>query len=102
MSKLEKKKTTINSNLNIICLETEAFYKLIEEVVGRLSNNEDDKEQWITDYEAMDLLKITSKTTLQKYRDSGQVRYSQIGKKVILYDRFSIMEFIERNAKETF
>ena len=50
----------------------------------------------------MKLLHVSSKTTLQKYRDEGYIRFSQPSKKLILYDRESIMEFINSNAKDTF
>ncbi|MEQ1745689.1 MAG: helix-turn-helix domain-containing protein [Saprospiraceae bacterium] len=91
------------NRLDIICLESEAFYALIEEVVTRLQEkNNIGQEKWIGDAEAMQLLHISSKTTLQKYRDEGLIRFSQPSKKVILYDRDSILEFINTKAKDTF
>ena len=91
------------NNLNIICLESEAFYALIEEVVNRLKEkNGGDQEKWIDDEEAMRLLHISSKTTLQKYRDEGSIRFTQPSKKLILYDRESILEFLNQKAKDTF
>lgn len=92
------------NQLNIVCLESEAFYALIEEVVDRLKGSQADQPQykWISDEEAMQLLRISSRTTLQKYRDEGSIRFSQPSKKVILYDRDSILEFLEQNAKDTF
>ena len=93
----------IGNRLDIICLESEAFYALIEEVVTRLQEkNSIGQEIWISDVEAMQLLHISSKTTLQKYRDEGLIRFSQPSKKVILYDRDSILEFINTKAKDTF
>ena len=84
-------------------MEEEAFYKLIEQVVERLSAEHNaPAERWIDGEEAMKMLKLKSKTTLQNYRDEGKIRFSQPSKKVILYDRFSIEEFIENNAKDTF
>lgn len=93
----------LGNRLDIICLESEAFYALIDEVVNRLKEkNTLEQEKWISDSEAMQLLHISSKTTLQKYRDEGLIRYSQPSKKVILYDRNSILEFINTKAKDTF
>ncbi len=93
----------IGSRLNIICLETEAFYALVDEVVDHVKGQlQAPKERWIDDTEAMSMLKINSKTTLQKYRDEGVIRYSQPSKKVILYDRESILAFLEKHAKDTF
>lgn len=94
--------TTSHTQLNIICLETEAFDLLVEEVVGRLSDKQRIKEKWISDIDAMQLMQIKSKSTLQKLRDEGKIRFSQPMKKIILYDRESIEDYIEQHAKETF
>lgn len=84
-------------------MESDAFYALIEEVVERVNKEQDlEKDEWISDVEAMRLLRISSKTTLQKYRDEGKIRFSQLGRKSILYDRQSLMDFIEANARDTF
>ncbi len=89
--------------MEVVCLESEAFYRLVKEVVDRIRlENGVEQPKWIKMEEAMDLLNITSKTTLQKYRDEGKVRFSKQGKRVILYDRDSIMKFLEENARERF
>lgn len=91
------------SRLEVICLESEAFYALIDEVVERLKEkNKLSQDKWIDDEEAMRLLRISSKTTLQKYRDEGMIRFTQPSRKIILYDRDSIDEFLEKNSKDTF
>lgn len=55
------------SNLNVICLESEAFYALVEEVVDRMKEKSgSQQDKWISDEEAMQLFRITSRTTLQK------------------------------------
>lgn len=94
----------IGTNLNIICLESDAFYALVEEVVGRLQSETTSKQhdQWISDEEAMQMLRISSRTTLQKLRDGGAIRFSQPSKKLILYDRNSILAYLEAHAKDTF
>jgi len=60
------------------------------------------KKEWVDDKEAMLLLKIKSRTTLQHLRDEGKIRFSQPQKRVILYDRLSIAEYLEKHAKDTF
>jgi predicted DNA-binding transcriptional regulator AlpA len=89
--------------MQVICLEEEAFYELVEEVVRRvLKKNIDNKqhgEKWISDKQAMGLLGIKSKTTLQKLRDSGQIRFSQPEKRIIRYDRNSIEQYLEKHAR---
>lgn len=89
--------------MNVICLQDEAFYAIIEELHERLKEkNNITKDKWIDDVEAMALLKITAKSTLQNLRDEGKIRYSQPSRKIILYDRDSIIEYIEKHVKEPF
>lgn len=89
--------------MQVICLEESAFYALVEQVVARLKEtNKVEKEKWISDEQAMQLLNIKSKTTLQKLRDEGKIRFSQPQKKIILYDRNSIDKYLESNAHKMF
>lgn len=89
--------------MDVICLQDAAFYKLIEEVVERIKEkNGIQNDKWISAQEAMEKLRITSKTTLQKLRDTGVIRFSQPEKKIILYDSQSIDQYLEKNIKETF
>ena len=91
------------NKLEIICLESEAFFKLLEEVIKRLkpaeSGNED---KWISGPEAMRMMRIKSKATLQKMRDEGVIRFSQPEKKIILYDASSILAYLEDFVYEPF
>ena len=89
--------------MEVICLQDIAFYSLIEQVVERIKDKNGIKEdKWISPEEAMHKLRITSKTTLQKMRDEGKIRFSQPEKKIILYDIDSINEYLEKHAQNTF
>ena len=89
--------------MEVICLEDTAFYALIEQVVARIKEKQmTTEDKWISPEEAMKKLRITSKTTLQKLRDTGAIRFSQPEKKIILYDTESIYEYLNKHAKETF
>jgi hypothetical protein len=89
--------------MEVICLQDDAFYALIERVVTHIRATQGIKEdKWISGEEAMKKLRITSKTTLQKLRDEGKIRFSQPEKKIILYDTDSINEYLEANSKDTF
>lgn len=89
--------------MQVICLEEAAFYELVEQVVTRLKEKSTrPQERWISDDAAMDILNIKSKTTLQKLRDEGKIRFSQPQKKIILYDRESIEKYLNKNARDTF
>ncbi|WP_438947045.1 helix-turn-helix domain-containing protein [Sediminibacterium sp.] len=89
--------------MQVICLEDAAFYTLVEQVIQRIREKHEIKEdRWISGEEAMKKLRITSKTTLQELRDSGAIRFSQPRKKIILYDSQSIDDFLSKNSKNTF
>jgi hypothetical protein len=93
----------MESNLNIICLESAAFYELVEKVVDRLkTENNATQEEWIDTDQTMALLKISSKTTLQKLRDTGEIRFSQPMKKHILYFKPSILDYLNKHSHSTF
>jgi len=84
-----------------ICLEDKAFYELIDQVVERLAVVHDRPvDKWIDGKQAMEKLHC-KKTKLQELRDTGQIEYSKMGN-TILYNSFSIDEYIERNKRETF
>ncbi|MFN8250268.1 MAG: helix-turn-helix domain-containing protein [Ferruginibacter sp.] len=89
--------------MEVITIETESFYKLIQSVVERIKSEHNiTEDRWISGEEAMRKLRITSKTTLQKLRNEGKIRFSQPERKIILYDVESIYTFLEKNTKETF
>jgi len=89
--------------MQVVCLQEEAFYALFDKVIEHVHSKTQDKPtKWIDGEEAMNLLNIKSTTTLQKLRDEGKIRFSQPQKKIILYDRVSINEYIEAHVRETF
>ncbi len=89
--------------MEVICLQDEAFYTLIDRVIERISDKQVGKtDKWLSGEETMKMLRITSKTTLQKLRDEGKIRFSQPEKKIILYDMDSIHAYLNQHAKSTF
>jgi len=89
--------------MQVICLEEPAFYALVDQVVTYIKTKHEVKEdKWISGEEAMKLLHISSKTSLQKYRDEGRIRFFQADRKIILYDRDSIVNYLESNASNPF
>lgn len=89
--------------MEVVCLQEEAFYALFDKVVEYVeAKRKDLPDKWIDGEEAMRMLRIKGVSTLQKLRDEGKIRYSQPQKKIILYDRGSIDEFLEKHAQETF
>lgn len=91
--------------MEVICFEDRAFYALIDKLEAYIDSKKPQQAQgdkWISGTEAMNLLRIKSKTTLQKLRDEGKIRYTQPEKKIVLYDRDSINAYLEDFTYETF
>jgi len=89
--------------MEVICLQDEAFYQLIEEVVERLKEKHNIKnDKWVSPECAMELLNIKSKTTLQNLRDTGAIVYTQPQRKIILYDYDSLMGYLDTHTKNIF
>lgn len=89
--------------MQVICLEEEAFFALVEQVVERLgAKGESVPDKWVDGEEAMRMLNIKASSTLQGLRDEGKIRFSKPSKKIILYDRDSINEYLEQHARDTF
>jgi hypothetical protein len=89
--------------MNVICFEDKAFFEMLDRLYERYQGlNSIKQEKWVSGDEAMKLLGIKSKTTLQNYRDEGKIRFTQPTPKVILYDRESINTFLENNAINIF
>ena len=92
-----------DQQLNIICLESQAFYAILDAVMERFDRKQSQSDyNWIDEKEAKRMLGGSSRTTLQKYRDEGKIRFTQPSRRVILYDRQSILDFLDANAKDTF
>ena len=89
--------------MKVICLHKKAFYELLDKALGHIKTKMEEevaKTPWINGEEAMEILQIKSTTSLQKLRDHREIRFSQPFRKVILYDRDSIYEFLDRCAVE--
>ena len=83
-----------------ICMDEQVYYDLKEGLLLRLKTmNQIQDDPWITVNEALDLLSITSQTTLKKFCDQGHIRVSKITEKIVLYDRQSILHFLESHVK---
>ena len=82
--------------MNVVCLEDDAFYELIDKVVDHIKLKEGVKgDNWVDEIEAMKRLNIKSKTTLQEFRDEDSIRLNQPQKKIILYNNDSINDFLK-------
>lgn len=86
--------------MEVICMEDKAFFALLDRAVDHIKAHLETKgDKWISGEEAMKRLNITSKTTLQKLRDGGKIRFTQPEKKIILYGADSIASFLDAYSR---
>ena len=79
------------------------LYDALRSVVETIRKEiREDNNPWVDTDEAMGILKIKSKTTLQELRDEREIVFSQPRKKHILYNRTSILAYIEKHKSKTF
>ncbi|HEY1009972.1 MAG TPA: helix-turn-helix domain-containing protein [Emticicia sp.] len=90
--------------MSVIVLDGEQLENFVQKLVTEIKSQlqAPTHRKWVSGDEVMDLLGIKSKTTLQKLRDEGKIRYSQPEPRIILYDRDSIDSYLEKHAKNTF
>ena len=93
--------------MDVIVIESKAFKEILnqqnekfEKTIQKISKDGNVKE-WIDESEAMEILGIKSKSTLQRYRDMRLIRFSQHGLnggRIIKYDKLSILKYLNQNA----
>ena len=86
--------------MEVICLEEEAFYSLINRVVEQLKSDQNNTNDppWVGDERAMEILGCrTSK--LQELRDTEVIEFSQPSRKWIMYKTESLYNYLEQHKK---
>jgi uncharacterized NAD(P)/FAD-binding protein YdhS len=88
--------------MDVIVISSEAYRMLLAEMKKTVRETVHEvahpKSDWIAEKEAMSLLGVKSKTTLQNLRDSQEFKFSKHGR-IIRYSYKSILEFLDRNSK---
>lgn len=91
--------------MEVIVFESAVFEAIKRELKGYVKEAVEELLQekakiqttdWITLAEAKKLLPFKSKTSWQKMRDHGTIKFTQFGRK-ILYSRASILEYLNKN-----
>ncbi len=72
----------------------------LEEILNTHLSKE--PNEWILESEAMELLGIKSKSHLWKLRSEGRITYTQPSRKILLYSRSSIHEYLNSHIQKAF
>ncbi|MFY0631972.1 MAG: hypothetical protein JXR05_16545 [Flavobacteriaceae bacterium] len=89
---------------NLIMISENNLWELVEKVIVQMEklHGKEHKEVWIDSDEAKKLLGIKSDTSLFNLRSKGLIEYSQPSRKLILYKRDSILDYLEKHSRKTF
>ncbi len=82
----------------VLLMDEEQFYDLLDKYCERIMREKKILPEWIDEKEVMEILRIKSKTTLQKMRDLNSFVFSSLSTKHIIYSRSSILEFINKKV----
>ena len=86
---------------NLIAMDEASMMAFIDRILEEMENRFGKTElEWIQEVDAMQILGIRSKTTLQRLRDEDLIRFTQPSKKIILYHRQSLLEYLEAFANK--
>lgn len=89
---------------NLIMITEDNLFELLEKTISHLEKlqSKEHKKIWLDTNETKNLLSIKSDTSLFNLRSQGLIEYSQPSRKVILYKRDSILEYLEKHSHKTF
>lgn len=97
------KNTENKGNMQFIMMDSAAFDKLINEVISMVKIKMKTKpKDWIDEVEARELLGVSSKSTMQRFRDEDRIIYSTVTKKNIMYSRTSILRYMETKSNKQY
>jgi hypothetical protein len=101
---MNKNKIFEAAKTGVISITSEALTHLIDETIAYVkeTHSSANGSNWIPPVEAKKMLCISSNSNLLRLRNEGLIRYTQPQHKVILYDRNSISNYLEKHAKNTF
>jgi hypothetical protein len=87
--------------MEVICIGGEAFLKLVDTIVEHIKEKHKiNVNPWINQEEAMTLLNITSKTTMQNLRDEDKIIFTKSRPKIILYNHDSILKYLDNKSNK--
>jgi MerR family transcriptional regulator, repressor of the yfmOP operon len=86
------------SSMEVITIESKAFLEMkgmLETIIQSIQKSKtvSTQEEWMTGSEVMGVLNITSRT-LQTYRDTGLLGFTQIGRKKIFYKKADVQQLL--------
>lgn len=89
--------------MEVIIFEKESYFRLQRELIRMFQKALEDSEakrdvqDWISEKEAASILPYKSKKKWAQLRESGKIRFMQVGRK-ICYSRKSLLAFMDKHS----
>ena len=97
------KNTELKENAQFIMMDTHAFDEIISQVINTVKAKMKTKpEDWIGEDDAKELLGISSKSTMQRFRTEDRITFSLVTKKNIKYSRASILKYLKSKSNKQY
>ncbi|MGB1295740.1 MAG: hypothetical protein ACPG6V_09685 [Flavobacteriales bacterium] len=90
------------SSNQILLLSKEDLMEALQQFALELEKQKIVHKPWISVDEAKNMLSIKSSTTLFKLKNEGKISFAQPSRKILLFERQSILDFLENNKQNTF
>lgn len=89
------------SDVKFICVDSPAFYKLVDTLTAYIKENHGVKDDpWVDGPTAMKILNVKSKATLQKLRDTDEITFAKTSTKTIVYDTQSLYAYLKKYSNK--
>lgn len=89
-----------SKKMELICLDAQAFEMMFERLVEKIKEeNKVQDNPYLNTKEACELLRCNDET-LRKYWKEGHIAQAEFSNKHIVYERASLLSFIEKNTKK--
>ncbi len=86
------------------CLSDELMEKTMSRALDSIAPKYagQDKILFLTIAETMEMLRITSPTTMQKIRNEGKLPFFKVSSKLIIYKKSDVLEYMETTKQSKF
>ena len=87
-----------SENKKLYCFDDQQMQMMLDHIYAyfQAKDQEQSIEPFLTERQAMELMKIKSDNTLRKYRAEGKIQFKKLSNGKVLYNHQSILDFLNK------